>query len=107
MFKDSGLRHRQITASSFTQAFKQYTAAAESWFDGSIGSIDKRLAACDKLIHSARSTVARLNVTDSHGYLTASQHLASDREALAGLREDLLTGGAGRAEVSGPAGWRP
>lgn len=106
MFKDSRLLDRQRTASSFTSAYQAYQASAENWFDGTVNSIDKRLVTCNRLLHSARSTVARLTVTESQRYLRASERLGADLESLASLRDDLLNGASNRADVIGPPGWR-
>lgn len=94
MFRDSRVRDREVTASSFKTAFDQYVAKSESWFDGSVGSIDKRLSAIDRLTHSARVTVSRLSTSDAQPYLRATDHLASDRKAIDGLREAMLNGAA-------------
>lgn len=96
MFKDARELDRQRTAASFEAALQRYTKEAESWFDGSVNAIDRRLSVCDRLLHSVRATVARLSATDSHRYLRTAQTLESDRRALHALREDLLTGAADR-----------
>jgi hypothetical protein len=94
MFRDSRVRDREVTASSFKTAFDQYVAKTESWFDGSVGSIDKRLNTIDRLSHSVRATVARLSTTESQPYLRAGEYLVSDRKAIVGLREAMLNGAA-------------
>lgn len=106
MFKDSRVQDRQRTASSFKTAYDSYQRGAESWFDGSPNSIDRRVAHCDRLLHSANSTVARMTASDSQPYLRAIANLSSDREVLSGLRDDLLTGASSREDVTGPPGWR-
>lgn len=107
MFKDARALDRQRTATSFDRQMTAYTKAAESWFDGTVGSVDRRLAHCDRLLHAASFHTARLAMTDGNRYLQATDQLRSDREVLAGLRDDLLTGGANRQDVVGPAGWSP
>lgn len=106
MFRDARALDRHRTASAFDAALEYYAAAKETWFNGSVDSIDQRLASCDKLLHSARATVARLSIADSGRYLHAAEELDADRQALASLRADLLTGASGRADVTGPPGWR-
>ena len=106
MFKDARNLDTQRTAASFDKAQERYAATTETWFNGSVGSVDKRLAACDKLIHSARFTVARLPISDAQRYLEAAEDLNSDRRALLALRDDLLNGASNREDVSGPPGWR-
>lgn len=107
MFKDARTLDRQRTATSFDKALSGYTKIAESWFDGSVGSVDRRLAQCNRLLHMARAHTARMDIQEAARYLAAADTLSSDREVLAGLRDDLLTGGANRQDVTGPAGWRP
>ena len=105
MFRDARVADRQRTATSFGQALSRYAQDAR-WFDGSVGSVDRRLAQCERLLHAARVTVARLSITDSARYLTAAEHLSEDRLVLQGMRDDLLTGAANREDVVGPPGWR-
>lgn len=106
MFKDSRTLDRQRTATSFDRQMAAYTNAAEKWFDGSVGSVDRRLAQCDRLLHMTRAHTARMDIQEAARYLRAAELLNSDREVLAGLRDDLLTGGANRQDVVGPPGWR-
>ena len=106
MFKSAAELDRQRTAASFDKALARYGESAEKWFDGSVGSIDRRLGACDRLLYSAHATVARLAITDARRYLRAAAALNSDRRALFALRDDLLTGASSRADVVGPPGWR-
>lgn len=106
MFKDARTLDRQRTATSFTDEFKRYADHREDWFDGSINSVDRRLARCDKLLHSANSIVGRLDIADSRHYLQTILGLKADREALADLRYALLTGASDREDVIGPPGWR-
>lgn len=104
MFKDARALDQSRTASAFNESYRRYAAQGEKWFDGSVGSIDRRLAACDRLIHSANSTVARMSVTESQRYLRAAEALAGDRESLVGLKEALLTG-ASAYQDPGPPGY--
>ena len=107
MFKDARALDRQRTATSFDRQMTAYTRQAESWFDGSVSSVDRRLAHCDRLLHQTRAHTARMDIQEAARYLRAAELLNSDREVLAGLRDDLLTGGANRQDVTGPAGWNP
>lgn len=106
MFKDARELDRTITAASFDKAMERYAAEAEKWFDGSVNSIDRRLSFCDRLLHSVRATVARLSSSESLRYLHAAEELRQDRQSLASLREDMLTGASGRADESGLSGQR-
>lgn len=100
MFKDARVLDQQRTAASFDKALGDYTAKAESWYNGSVGSIDSRLSHCDRLLHSVAATMARIPASQSGRYLHAAEGLESDRRSLQGLREDLLTGASGRANVT-------
>lgn len=106
MFKDARTLDATRTAHSFDQGYRGYQANAEKWFDGSVDSVDRRLSHCERLLHYARSTTARMSVTDSQRYLRVAEILSEDRRVLQGLREDLLNGASGRADVNGPPGWR-
>lgn len=106
MFRDAAQLDRQHTASSFEAAMAAYTKQAESWFDGGVGSIDKRLAQCQRLLHAARATTARMDIAHSGRYLKAAESLKADQETLQDLRHALLTGAADREEVVGPPGWK-
>ncbi len=107
MFRDSRVADRDLTGTSFEQAMQRYAGLSENWYDGSVDSVDHRLAQCDKLLHSIRCIVGRFSIADSGRYLHAAEHLESDRQSLAALRQDLLTGASNRADVVGPPGWRP
>ena len=106
MFKNARELDYQRTDASFRLALRRYADAAESWYDGSIDSVDARLGSCQRLLHSIRATVARLAVTDAARFLRAADDLEADRRALVALRDDLLTGASGREDVVGPPGWR-
>lgn len=101
MFKDARQLDRQRTAARFAKDLQKFSSQAEAWFDGTIGSIDRRMAACATLIHSARATVGRLSATESHRYLGAARSLEADHRVLADLRDDMLTGASGRGDASG------
>jgi hypothetical protein len=106
MFKDARALDYQRTAASFDQALKNYQTVGEKWFDGSVGSIDRRLGSCDRLLNSVRATVARVPASQANRYLHAAEGLDSDRRTLQGLREDLLTGASHREDVSRSPGGR-
>jgi hypothetical protein len=106
MFKDARELDVQRTDASFRQALRRYADAAESWFDGTPGSVEARFAACSRLLHSVRATTARLNVSDAVPFIRAASQLEADRRALVALHDDLMTGASNREDVAGPPGWR-
>lgn len=90
---------------TFTAAMSDWRESANSeWFDGSVRSVDQRLRRCAKLVEHARQLIARKPVSEAGEYLAAVHELSADRQALAGLREDLLTGGSGREVGVSPPG---
>lgn len=106
MFKDARALDRQRTDASLRLALRRYAEANEHWFDGSIGSIDRRLDHCTRLLHSARTIVGRLSISEASRYLCALNQLDADHLVLTGMKDDLLTGCANRTNVVGPPGWR-
>lgn len=105
MFQDSRAMDRERTVGSFKEAYQRYQASAEQWFDGTIQSVDRRLTATNRLLHSCRATTARFSVSDAQGFLKAADALRADQRALEGMREDLL-GTSQREPMTGPPGWQ-
>lgn len=106
MFKDARELDRSRTAARFDQDMRRYADKAEQWFNGTVGSVDARLAHCKRLLHSVRFSVSRLPQTDSAPFLRAANALQEDVRTLEGLREDLLTGASGRVDVTAIPGQR-
>lgn len=94
MFRSAKALDRAKTHATFRQSMAEYRKTAESWFDGSVDSVDRRIAHVDRLLHHVRATVARLNFADAAPQLHAAQELSADRSRLAEFRHDLLTGAA-------------
>jgi hypothetical protein len=93
---------RERTAKTFTASLQEWHDTSDNWFDGSVNSVDRRLASCSKLLHIAEAQVAKDPAVGQ--YLTAAQELSADREALASLRQDLLTAGSDREVGVSPPG---
>lgn len=106
MFKDARAQDRQLTAARFADDTNRYAATEETWFDGSVGSVERRLGQCIRLIHTAQSTVARLPLGHVSPYLKAAEKLEADRRALHSLREDMLTGASSREDAARLPSWR-
>lgn len=102
MFRDARVRDREVTASSFKQAYQRYAQSQESFYDGSVGSLDKRLAAARKLIHACEFTISRVSTSDAAPYLRVAAKLKGDVQALEGLREASLNGAAYFEEPNPP-----
>lgn len=109
MFKDARVLTAQRTARKFLSALSDYSSAAESWFDGSVDSIDRRLAACRQLHHHASRAVSELPMGQARPYLERLSSLGSDFESLQELRYTVLTGAADIEDndpISSPATYR-
>jgi hypothetical protein len=69
----------------------------DRWFDGTPGSIDRRLAQVDNALVFVRGTVARIGSTEA-GIRCADvlPRLEQARRGLVALRDDLFTGTSAR-----------
>lgn len=102
----NGPRSQSNAEYARSQVAREITAAAqyprsEDWFDGSLDSVDRRLAVCDKLLHQARAVVG----VEGLGNPTVIDRIASleaDRLGLGELRETMITGAAWRHSPAPP-----
>lgn len=62
---------------------------ANQWFDGTLSSVDRRLAMCNTLLAHSREAVGKEGASRQH--LAAISDLQVAQSHLQGLREDLLT----------------
>jgi hypothetical protein len=75
----------------------QWRREAETWFDGSVDSVDRRLAACDRLLATSREAITYGGVGPGTArHLAAVEDLTAQRRVLAELRHDLITGASDR-----------
>lgn len=95
---------RQRAAEGFDAAITAWRDTSDNWFDGTVQSIDNRLRRCARLINQASSQIAHGPAGESRRYLSAYQELSADKQALAGLRDDMLTGSFGREAGVSPPG---
>lgn len=86
---DAAYRRRLATSGDLAA---QWRREAEVWFDGSVESVDRRLAMCDRLLATSRRALADDGFTARR--LAAVDHLDRERGALEALRRQLLTAGA-------------
>jgi len=85
---------------TFSQrAAKQFQAGADVWFDGTVESVDRRLADCRRLMHAVKTAVADRGPTPS--YLAAIVDLEAAQGHLQGLRHDLVTAATDRTAEDG------
>jgi hypothetical protein len=94
MFRSAKALDRAKTHSTFKLAMASYEKTAESWFDGTVDAVDRRIAQTDKLLHHIRTVVSRLDFADSVPQLRAAQTLSADRTTLVDFKRTLLTGAA-------------
>lgn len=94
MFRDARVLTAERTKNAFSQEATRYSNTRENWFDGSVESIDERLAFIKKLTHRVESAL-RDQALD-HDYLRARRMLARDKKSIEALREDRLDGGLSR-----------
>lgn len=92
MFKDAAIREAELVDRRFAQLTNQWRETANTWFDGTPDSVDRRLAKVDHMIRFAGNSAGR------HGsHIPTARALPQLREAraqLLDLRERLLTGSA-------------
>jgi len=92
MFRTYAESRGLTTPRTFTAAIAEFRKDADSWFDGTVGSVDRRMSRCSKLLHAAEKSAA----SDPAAQLQVLAELNTDRIALKELRADLLSGAAER-----------
>jgi hypothetical protein len=78
----SPARSQRRTALALQTAANNWYASAGSWFDGTLISVDARLARVDKLIHALRQA--------GPGYAGRASEFTEERQVIAELRESML-----------------
>lgn len=93
MFRSATTRQAELAEHRYDAYMDHWTRTADQWFDGTVESIENRLASTDRVIAFARDVVARLGST-SAGFLcvNALPNLEQSRRELAAARASLLTG---------------
>lgn len=107
MFRSAMTRESDLAHRRFTAAMDHWQWTADRWFDGTVASVDERLAKLDKTLLFARDVAARLGGTGA-GFLcsNALPNLEQSHRELKALRTDLLNGFSDRQAGSSPAGRR-
>lgn len=88
MFRTYAESRGHAAPRSFTAALADFRKDSADWFDGSLGAVDRRMAKCGSLLHSAQAAAA----IDPAAHLAAIAELSADHIALKNLRRDLLSG---------------
>ena len=97
MFRSASQIDSERTASSLRRIKANWERTADNWFTGSVDSIDRRIALCERLIHQASQATARLlDRPESAHYMKLANDLQADHQALTQMRRDLLTAASDR-----------
>lgn len=97
-FQSNAEYARVRSADREVSAAAQWQREAETWFDGTVESVDRRLAVCNRLLAQTQSALAQ-NFGDSTR-TAAFDELSRVKEALLSLRADVLNGAQWRHEAS-------
>lgn len=98
---------RNAAAARITDAAR-WERENETWFTGSVESIDDRLALCDRLMHAERAKLARGGLTsDSGRALIRMGDFQAQRDALVRMRENIVTAATYLQEPSRKTASRP
>lgn len=89
-FISSAARENEQTHSKLAVEAQKFRSGRDDWFDGTSHSIDRRIAACTKVLHLAQSAVARSPF--DWGPHEIISELSADRRALVSQKEELLNG---------------
>ncbi|QDF18799.1 hypothetical protein SEA_SCENTAE_80 [Gordonia phage SCentae] len=92
MFRDAHVRQAELADKRLATFERQWRGTGNSWFDGSVESVDRRLAQLDRIIAQAADTTARLGNHTRSAAVLPKLHEA--RAELTDVRERLLTGAA-------------
>lgn len=90
MFRDAAVRDTEQADRRFTVFATRWRSTENKWFDGSVESVDNRLAKLDREIAQSSEAVGRLG--NHIRCASALPQLRATREQLLDLRERLLTG---------------
>ena len=91
MFRSASQIDSERTASGLRRIKASWESSADSWFDGSVDSVDRRIALCERLIHKASAATGRLlDRPESSHYLKLASDLQADHQALSQMRRDLI-----------------
>lgn len=108
----SQAEYARSQASKTASTPAQWQREAETWFDGSPESVDRRLAACERMLHVARAELAHDGLRHGSKHIDTIASLEVDKGALLSLRRDLLTAASDReaaekslSELFPPSDW--
>lgn len=96
----SNEEYRRLRAGKQGATLAQWQREAETWFDGSVESVDRRLAMCERLLGGAQEKIAHTGLSADHGNaLALIGALERNKVAMKELRHDILTGSTWREEA--------
>ena len=93
MFRSASTRQSELAERRFHAHMDHWKWTADQWFDGTVASVDERIAKLDNVILFARDVASRLGSTGA-GFLcgNALPNLEHSRRELAAVRDSLLNG---------------
>lgn len=97
MFRDAASIRESARTRRFAREYDTFSRSATTWYDGTLGSCDKRLARIDALL--AQTQDSGLEPTSAR-LQQAGASLRRQRVALAEMRDDLLFGSQERVRAA-------
>lgn len=89
----------QLSSRKLTMILARLDRSDDTWFNGTVGAVDRRLSQVDNALRFARGVTARIGSTEAgHRCADALPRLEQHRHELVALRDGLLNG------LSGPRG---
>lgn len=99
MFRAASDIDAERTAARVREILSNWESSTDGWFDGSVESIDNRLAQCKRLANICREAAVRMmDHRDGIRYAAITTDLEYDRRSLEVMRRDLLTAASDREE---------
>lgn len=92
MFRTASEIDRSMTAGKLRGSVQNWFATANSWFDGTPASVDRRLVECRSMLSVLHGATGRFRVADAGDYLELTSTLEASRRTLEEFRDDLLSG---------------
>jgi len=92
MFRDAHTRQSELADHRLDMFTEHWQRTADTWFDGSVESVDRRLGQMDRIIAFAGDAIGRLG-----NHIRCAAQLPEfqiARDMLADLRERMLSGAA-------------
>ena len=92
MFRSAAEIDHAVTSGSLRTAVKDYLSTSTSWYDGTIQSVDRRMAKAQRMVATLQSASGRYRVAEQGDYLELNRYLHAQLEQLGDLHENFLGG---------------